>query len=412
VVTDLRASPASAKHLVVVGNGMAGIRAVEEVLRRAPGRFRVTLIGAEPHTAYNRIMLSPVLAGEKRFEDIITHDREWYAANRITLRSGVRVSGLDRAAKTLSLGAGETLGYDRLVLATGSNPVVLSVPGHDLPGVVAFRDAADVEAMLVAARPGARAVVIGGGLLGLEAANGLRQRGMEVTVLHLMPHLMERQLDAEAAGLLRAELERRGIRIITEAATEAIIGEGRATGVRLMDGRVLPADLVVMAVGVRPNVDLALEAGLTVGRGVVVDDHMQTSDPAILAVGECVEHAGTCYGLVAPLYEMGAVLADTLAGTRRAYLPAVTATRLKVTGVDLFSAGDFAPAEDREDVVLRDPARGVYRRLVLRAERLIGAVLYGDTADGSFFFGLIASGADVSAMRDDLIFGPLLCAAA
>jgi nitrite reductase (NADH) large subunit len=269
-----------------------------------------------------------------------------------------------------------------------------------------------VDAMLAAARPGGRAVVIGGGLLGLEAASGLLRHGMDVTVLHLMPHLMERQLDAEAAGLLRAEMERRGIHIATEAMTEAVTGEGRATGVRLADGRVLPADLVVMAVGVKPNVDLARAAGIMTGRGVIVDDHMRTSDPSIFAVGECVEHGGVCHGLVAPLYDMAAVLADTLAGGASAYLPKATATRLKVTGVDLFSAGDFAPADDRDDIVLRDPARGVYRRLVVRDNCLIGAVLYGDTGDGSFFFDLIASGADISRQRDDLIFGPLLCAAA
>jgi nitrite reductase (NADH) large subunit len=397
---------------VVVGNGMAGIRTVEDVLRRAPGRFRITVIGAEPHTAYNRIMLSPVLAGEKRFADIITHGRDWYAANGVELRTGTCVTGVDRDAKTLCLGDSEALDYDRLVLATGSHAVVLPVAGRDLPGVVAFRDAADVDAMMAAARPGARAIVIGGGLLGLEAANGLLQRGMQVSVLHLMPHLMERQLDTEAAGLLRAELERRGIAVLTSAATEEIVGTGRAEGVRLADGRVLAVDLVVMAVGVRPNADLARAAGLHVGRGVIVDDHMQTSDPSIFAVGECVEHAGACYGLVAPLYDMAAVLADTLAGTRRAYLPAATATRLKVTGIDLFSAGDFAPGENREEVVLRDPARGVYRRLVLGNDRLIGVVLYGDTMDGNFFFDLIGSGADISRQRDDLIFGPLLCAAA
>ncbi|MDX6805866.1 NAD(P)/FAD-dependent oxidoreductase [Terrihabitans rhizophilus] len=411
-MTNPSASAGPAEHLVVVGNGMAGIRTVEDVLRRAPGRFRITVIGAEPHAAYNRVMLSPVLAGEKRFADIISHGREWYAANGVQLRTGTPVTGVDRDAKTLCLGDSETLDYDRLVLATGSHAVVLPVPGRDLPGVIAFRDAADVDAMLAAARPGARAVVIGGGLLGLEAANGLLQRGMAVTVLHLMPHLMERQLDAEAASLLRAELEGRGIAVLTSAVTEDIFGAGRAEGVRLADGRVLAADLVVMAVGVRPNADLARAAGLDVGRGVIVDDHMQTSDPSILAVGECVEHAGACYGLVAPLYDMAAVLADTLAGTKRAYLPAATATRLKVTGIDLFSAGDFAPGADREEVVLRDPARGVYRRLVLRDDRLVGAVLYGDTMDGNFFFDLIASGADISRQRDDLIFGPLLCAAA
>ncbi len=400
------------ERLVVVGNGMAGIRAVEEVLARAPGGFDITVFGAEPHFAYNRIMLSPVLAGEKSFDDIVSHGADWYAKAGVDLRRSVPVSGIDADAREVVTGAGERTFYDKLILATGSHPVMLPLPGADLDGVVSFRDAFDVDRMVVAAGRGGRAVVIGGGLLGLEAANGLMARGMKVTVIHLMPGLMERQLDDEAGRMLRHELEGRGIEVVTGAVTEAILGTDRVTGVKLKFGPEIEADLVVMAVGVRPNADLARASGLVVDRGVVVDDEMRTSDRHIFAVGECVQHRGACYGLVAPLYDMAAVLAGTLAGQRAAYVPAATATRLKVTGIDLFSAGDFAPAEDREDIVLRDPGRGVYRRLVLRNDRLIGAVLYGDTVDGAFFFDLIQSGTDTAPIRDTLIFGPALCAAA
>lgn len=400
------------ERLLIVGNGMAGIRLVENVLAQAPGRYAITVIGSEPHPAYSRLMLSPVLAGEKPFEATITHDRGWYAANDITLHTGRRIATIDRAARELVDEDGARLAYDRLVLATGSRPVILPVAGSTLPGVVGFRDQADVETMLAEARPGRRAIVIGGGLLGLEAANGLAARGMHVTLVHLMPHLMERQLDAAAAHLLRKEFEARGVDIITRAETTAVLGAGRATGIRLADGREIAADLVVMAAGIRPEAELARAAGLAVNRGVIVDDSMRTSDRAIFAVGECAEHAGICHGLVAPLYEMAAVLADSLADKTATYRPAPVATRLKVSGVDLFSAGDFTGDETCEDVVLSDPARGTYRRVVIRADRLVGAVLYGDTADSGFFFDLIASSENIAAMRDALIFGPAVGAAA
>ena len=400
------------ERLLVVGNGMAGIRAVEDVLARAPGRYHITMFGAEPHTAYSRIMLSPVLAGEKCFDEIISHDRAWYAANGVTLHSGVAVTAIHPGARILVTDDGRSLAYDKLILATGSHPVVLPVPGHDLPGVVSFRDAQDVEAMLNAARRGRNAVVIGGGLLGLEAAYGLMKRGMKVTIVHLMADLMERQLDREASSLVRREIEGRGIRVLCSAQTESIVGARRVRAVKLKDGTELPADVVVMAVGVRPNADIARAAGLSVGRGVVVDDGMRTSDTHIFAVGECAEHAGVCHGLVAPLYDMAKVLADNLCGHAGAYRPAATATRLKVTGVDLFSAGNFTGGEGYEDIVLRDPDRGIYRRLVLKDDRLAGAVLYGDTADGAFFFDLIQSGTDTAPIRDMLIFGPALCDAA
>lgn len=400
------------ERLLVIGNGMAGIRAVEEVLARASERYDITVFGAEPRPSYSRLMLSPVLAGEKTFADIVTHDRGWYAHNDVTLHSGAAVSAIHAEARLLVTADGRSFAYDKLILATGSYPFILPVEGHDLAGVVTFRDADDVETMLEAAKPGNRAIVIGGGLLGLEAACGLRQRGMLVTVVHLMADLMERQLDREASALLRREIEGRGIEVLCGAETQALVGERRVRGVQLKDGREIAADLVVMAVGIRPNAELAHSSGLAVGRGIIVDDQMRASDPHIFAVGECVEHNGVCHGLVAPLYDMAAVLGRTLAGEKSAYRPVATATRLKVSGVDVFSAGHFSGSADCEDIVLRDPDRGVYRRLVLRDNRLAGAVLYGDTADGGFFFDLIQSGADVSPLRDVLIFGRVLCEAA
>ncbi len=401
------------RKLVVIGNGMAAGRVLDELLARDPDAYSVTVFGAEPRVNYNRIMLSPVLAGEKVYEDILIHDDAWYAANRIDLRRGVAVTHIDREAKQVAGADGSVTDYDALLLATGSSPFVLPVPGADLPGVVSFRDLDDVDAMLAAARRGGRAVVIGGGLLGLEAAAGLAARGMDVTVLHLMPTLMERQLDASAGYLLQRAMEQRGVSIRLRANTHAILGDTRVTGVRLDDGEELPADLVVMAIGIRPNAGLARAAGLAVNRGVLVGDDMRTSDPDIFSVGECVEHGGVCYGLVAPLYDMAKVAAARLGGDATAsFAGALTATRLKVTGVDLFSAGDFGEGDDRQEVVLRDVARGVYKRVVLKEDRVAGVVLYGDTADGSWFFDLLRRGTDVSQMRDTLIHGQSFAAGA
>jgi nitrite reductase (NADH) large subunit len=406
---NMLASPR--KKLVVVGNGMAGIRALEEILARAPLGFDVTVFGQEPHGNYNRIMLSPVLAGEKSFSDIVTHDRAWYAERGIELIVGEAVAEIDRAAREVRGEHGKRRSYDVLLLATGSEPFIIPVPGVKLPGVVTFRDIADVETMLAASRAGQNAVVIGGGLLGLEAAHGLARNGMNVTVLHLMRTLMERQLDPVSAGMLRADLEARGLTVITEADTREILGEDRVTGVRLADGRELPADLVVMAVGIRPSTALARAAGLAVGRGVRVDDGMRTSDPAIWAVGECVEHRGAVFGLVAPIWDMAKVCADTMTGSHAAYVPAVSGTRLKVTGIDMFSAGDFSGDDQTEEVVFRDAARGVHRRLVLRGGKLVGVVLYGDAADAAWYFDLLRNGTDISGMRDRLIFGPAFAGA-
>ena len=403
-VTEPDAGPAR-PHLVVVGNGMAGCRTVEEVLSRDAGRYRVTIVGAEPHVNYNRIMLSPVLAGEKSFDEIVINGHDWYADNGIDLIAGDPVVAIDRAAKTVTSKAGRTVRYDKLLIATGSDPFIIPVPGHDLPGVISFRDMADVDTMLAAAAEGGDAVVIGGGLLGLEAAHGLTLRGMTVTVLHLMPTLMERQLDEAAGWLLKTALEGRGQTVLTGADTAEIYGRGRVEGVRLKDGRDIPARLVVMAVGIRPSVALARDAGLAVGRGIQVDDHMVTSDPDVLAVGECVEHDGQVYGLVAPLWEMCRALADGLVGRPSGYRGSVTSTKLKVAGLDVFSAGDFSGGEGCEDIVLRDGARGIYKRVVLRDDRVVGAVLYGDTTDGGWYFDLLKKSEDVADIRDVLIYG-------
>ncbi len=392
-------------HLIVIGNGMAGCRAVEEILARDGDRYRITIFGAEPRVNYNRIMLSPLLAGEKSFEDIVINDHAWYADNNIELVAGDPVAKIDRQIQTITAQSGRTESYDKLLLATGSDPFIIPVPGHDLPGVVTFRDMDDVGAMLLAASSGGDAVVIGGGLLGLEAAHGLSLHGMAVTVIHLMPTLMERQLDEAAGWLLKEALEGRGQTILTGADTAEIYGQGKVEGVRLKDGRDIPASLVVMAVGIRPNTRLAKEAGLAIGRGIHVDDHMVTSDDNILAVGECVEHNGAVYGLVAPLWEMCRSLADGLVATPNGYTGSVTSTKLKVSGIEVFSAGDFSGGEGCEDIVMRDASRGVYKRVIVRDDRLIGAVLYGDTADGNWYFDLLKREEDVSDIRDALIFG-------
>ncbi|ASR50252.1 nitrite reductase large subunit NirB [Blastomonas fulva] len=393
------------ENLVVIGNGMAGCRAVEEVLARDPHRFRITIFGAEPHVNYNRIMLSPLLAGEKSFDEIVINDRSWYADHGIDLVVSDLVIAIDREAQTVTAQSGRVAHYDRLLIATGSDPFIIPVPGKDLPGVVSFRDMADVDMMVHTAALGGDAVVIGGGLLGLEAAHGLALRGMQVTVIHLMDTLMERQLDEAAGWLLKAALEGRGQTILTGANTAEILGEGKVEGVRLTDGRNIPASLVVMAAGIRPNVKLAKEAGLAVNRAILVDDQMVTSDPAILAVGECVEHRGQVYGLVAPIWEMCRALADGLTGKANSYEGSVTATKLKVSGIDVFSAGDFAGGDGAEDIVLRDAARGVYKRVVVKDDRVVGAVLYGDTADGNWYFDLLKRSEDVTEIRDALIFG-------
>ncbi|HKK06247.1 MAG TPA: nitrite reductase large subunit NirB [Gammaproteobacteria bacterium] len=394
------------QRLVLVGNGMAGVRTLEELLKLAPDKYDITVFGDEPHGNYNRILLSPVLSGEKGIDDIMLNDDAWYAAQGIALHKGSRVARIDRAARQVVAEDGTAVAYDRLLLATGSRPFVIPVPGHDLPGVISFRDIGDVDAMLAASREHRRAVVIGGGLLGLEAANGLMRRGMDVTVVHLGDVLMERQLDGAAGALLQASLEERGLAFRMGAQTEAILGAERVTGVRFADGSEVSADLVVMAVGIRPNIQLAQEAGIHCERGVVVNDTMQTFDPAVYAVGECVQHRGATYGLVAPLFEQAKVCANHLAalGSSR-YEGSVTSTKLKVTGVDLFSAGDFVVEDGDEELVFKDAARGVYKKIVVRDNRIKGAVLYGDAVDGAWYFQLLREEADISASREHLLFG-------
>ncbi|MEM7525389.1 MAG: FAD-dependent oxidoreductase [Pseudomonadota bacterium] len=392
------------RKLLVVGAGMAAMRAIEELIARAPDAYAITVVGAEPRPAYNRIMLSPVLAGEKAFEDIVTHDAPWFAANGINYIPGRSVDAVDRDGRTATLSDGRVLTWDRLLLATGSDPIVIPIPGHDLPGVVAYRDLDDVDAMIAAGA--CRALVIGGGLLGLEAAAGLAARGATTTVLHLMPWVMERQLDEAAASLLKADLEGKGVDVVLQADTAYIEGDERVSAVVLKDGRRFDVDIVVMAVGIRPNATLAKAMGLDVERGIVVDDFMTTNDPAVFAVGECAQHRGVCYGLVAPLFESAKGLADRLAGLETpGYAGSALSTRLKVTGVDLFSAGDFSGGPDVQDLVFRDLGRGIYKRLCLQDDRLIGAVLYGDCADGGWYFDLIRAGVDVSKFRDAMIFG-------
>lgn len=394
------------ERLVIIGNGMAPGRMLEELFEKAPDHYQVTIFNAEPRVNYDRIMLSPVLSGEKTYEDIIIHGDGWYIQHGITLYKGHRIVDIDRAAKTVTSDQGVTERYDKLVIATGSVPFIIPVPGKDLPGVITYRDLDDVDAMLLAAQSRAKAVVIGGGLLGLEAAAGLSMRGMDVTVLHVMPTLMERQLDPAAGYLLQKAMEDRGIKVITKANTKQIIGNDRVEGIELDNGTIIPATLVVMAVGIRPNIGLAKDAGLAVNRGIVVDAGMRTSDGDILSVGECAEVDGMVYGLVAPLYEMARVAAAHLAGdTTPAFVHADTPTKLKVTGINLFSIGDFADGDDREEIVLRDATAGVYKRVILKDNRIIGTVLYGETSDGAWFNDLKKKGVDISAMRDTLIFG-------
>jgi nitrite reductase (NADH) large subunit len=394
------------RKLVLVGNGMAGMRAIEELLALAPDAYDITVFGNEPYGNYNRILLSPVLAAEKTLEQIMLNAPEWYAKNGIALHSGAAVTRINRARREVAAANGVVAPYDRLILATGSTPVRLPVPGNDLPGVVSYRDVADVEQMIAAARDHRSAVVIGGGLLGLEAAYGLQKRGMEVTVVHLPPTLMERQLDSAAAELLRRSLEQRGLRFLMGAQTAAIVGEGRVAAVRFADGTEVPAELVVMAVGIRPNVALAKAAGIVCDRGVLVNDTMQTFDPRIYAVGECVQHRGACYGLVAPLFEQAKVVANHLAelGIGR-YAGSQVSTKLKVTGIDLFSAGDFSGGPGTEELIFKDAARGVYKKLVVQEDRIKGAVLYGDTVDGAWYFQLLRDGTRIGDFRESLLFG-------
>jgi NAD(P)H-dependent nitrite reductase small subunit len=394
------------RRLIVVGNGMAGMRAVEDVLNIAPDLYDIEVFGAEPHGNYNRILLSPLLAGEKKIDEIMLHSPQWYHERGVVLHLNDPVVAIDRRNKRVTSSRGINSSYDRLLLATGSTPVVIPVPGNTLPGVVTFRDIKDVDAMLHASRAHSHAVVIGGGLLGLEAANGLNCRGMQVTVVHLCDRLMERQLDQAAAQMLRATLEKRGLKFKMSAKTSAIVGDKRVTGVQFEGGDELKADLVVMAVGVKPNVELALSAALRCERGVLVDDTMLTYDPSIYAVGECVQHRNTTFGLVAPLWEQARVCAAHLAEVGHSrYSGSLSSTHLKVSGINLFSAGSLKESQQTESLVFNDVKRGVYKRLIIENDQVRGAVLYGDTTDGQYFVELITQGRSIGPLRDRILFG-------
>ncbi|MDP3249086.1 MAG: nitrite reductase large subunit NirB, partial [Polaromonas sp.] len=396
-------------RLVMVGNGMAGVRTLEELLKVAPDLYNITVFGAEPHPNYNRILLSPVLAGEQTLDEIVLNSWGWYTDNQITLHAGKKVTEVDRIKRIVRAEDGTEEEYDRLLMCTGSNPFILPVPGKDLQGVIAYRDIADTNAMIDASVKYKKAVVIGGGLLGLEAANGLMLRGMDVSVVHVMPTLMERQLDSVAGRLLQKSLEDRGLNFLMGAQTQELVGgaDGRVTSIKFKDGSEVAADLVVMAVGIRPNTELAEKMRLHCNKGIVVNDTMQTvTDARIYSVGECAAHRGIAYGLVAPLFEQAKVAANHLAqfGIGR-YTGSLTSTKLKVTGIDLFSAGEFSGGEGTEEIVMSDPFGGVYKKLVIKDDKLIGACLYGDTVDGSYYFKLLRDGRSVGDIRDRLMFG-------
>ncbi len=396
------------QRLVVIGNGMAPGRAIEKLLKDDPDRYDITIFNAENRVNYNRIMLSPILSNETTYEGIIIHDENWYSENNVVLHKGEKITLIDRDEKYVLSANGIKKHYDKLLIATGSSPIIIPIPGHKLDGVLTYRDLDDVYAMIDAAKTKKHAVVIGGGLLGLEAAAGLQAQGMDVTVLHLMPTLMERQLDPVAGKLLKKAMRDRGISVFTNTNSSEIKGETCVASVLLDDGTEIQADIVCMAVGVRPNTSLANAAGLDVGRGIIVGDDMKTSDPDIYAVGECVEHGGVCYGLVAPLYEMANVIAKRLLGGSDKFIGFEVSTQLKVTGINLFSAGDFSKGPDREEIILKTSNGDIYKRLILENDKLVGIVLYGDTSDSGWFLDLLKTGCDVSAMRQTLLFGEAL----
>ncbi len=394
------------QNLILIGNGMAGMRTIEELLKLAPEKYNITVFGDEPYGNYNRIMLSPVLANEKTLEEIMLNEDAWYTEHGIRFEKGNKVTAIHRTKKEVIAEDGSVTPYDRLLIATGSKSFMLPLPGADKYGVIGFRDVQDVETMIEASEHYKNAVVIGGGLLGLEAANGLMKQGMDVTVVHIMDTLMERQLDKPSAHMLQVSLEEKGMKFLMEHQTEEILGDERVTGIRFTDGTEIKADLLVMAVGIKPNIELAQSAGLHCERGVVVSDTMLTFDPGIYAVGECVQHRGATYGLVAPLFEQAKVAANHLAeiGIAR-YEGTVTSTMLKVTGIDLFSAGDFHGDDNTHDLLFHDVANGMYKKLVLRNNVIIGCCLYGDTIDGTWYFQMIKDGIDISDFRSTVLFG-------
>jgi len=396
------------QKLVMIGNGMAGVRTLEELLKLSNELYDITVFGAEPHPNYNRILLSPVLAGEQTFDEIVLNDLDWYLDNGIKLLLNRTVVQIDRVKRQVIAHDGTVAEYDRLLIATGSSPFIPAIPGNTLHGVIGYRDIADTQQMIATARTHKHAVVIGGGLLGLEAANGLMLRGMHVTVVHIGEWLLERQLDQASAQLLQTALEQKGLHFRLGEQTRALLAgrEGRVGSVQFSNGDTLPADLVVMAAGIRPNIQLAEDSGLPCGRGILVNDTLQTYDPRIYAIGECASHRGTAYGLVAPLFEQAKVCANHLAQLGFASYPgSVTSTKLKVTGIDLYSVGDFKGGEGTETITLCDPIDGIYKKLVIKDDVLVGACLYGDTADGGWYFRQIRENQAIGRQRDHLMFG-------
>ncbi|WP_371927307.1 NAD(P)/FAD-dependent oxidoreductase [Methylomonas subterranea] len=403
------------EKLVVIGNGMAGMRTVDELMQLAPERYEITVFGAEPHGNYNRIMLTPLLFGAKSIDDIMIHDFAWYRRNRITLHCGEEKSvvSVDRIKRRVTARDGTSADYDRLLIATGSLPLMLDIPGRDMEGVMGFRDIADVQAMIEKSQTKQHAVILGGGLLGLEAANGLMQRGMQVTVVNRAGHLLNRQLDGQAAGFLQRQLEDKGIEFRLGVTVAEVLGrDGHIGKVRLSDNSLLPADILVMATGIQPNIGLSQAMGLTCERGIIVDDHLQTSDDRVYAVGECVQHRGELFGLVAPVYEQAKVCARQLAGRASGgYRSLLSATMLKVTGIDLFSVGDFEGGADCQQQLLVDHAEGVYRKIVIKDNIITGMIMYGDTSDSGWYLNLIKNRTNIAAIRDRLIFSPVELAA-
>jgi nitrite reductase (NADH) large subunit len=394
--------------LVIVGNGMAAARLVDELAKVALGRYAIAVIGDEPRLAYNRVLLSSVLAGETASHDIELKPATWWRDRGVTLKYGCRATEIDVGRRELKIANDESINFSKLIMATGSTALRLNLPGADLTGVHTFRDTRDVDLLQTLAAQKKRVVVVGGGLLGLEAAYGLAKAGSRVTLIHLMDRLMERQLDAPAAELLKSLVERKGVGMLLNANTARIDGKTYVEGVELTDGRKLDADAVIFAAGIRPNISLAREAGIPVNRGVVVDDHLQTGASDIFALGECAEHRGTCYGLVEPAYEQAGVLARHLAGATAAYTGSVVSTNLKVSGVSVFSAGDFTGAEGSETIVLSDFRHGAYKKLVISEGRLTGAVLVGETSDALWYLQMIRSGESIAAIRGDMMFGRAL----
>ena len=398
-------------QLVIIGNGMAGAKLLEE-LNSAEHHYNITVFGNEPYGNYNRIMLSPLLAGEKTLNDIMIFDRSWYQTNGISLRTGAdkAIVHIDRIHKCVITKDGETTPYDRLVISTGSNPFMLPVDGIDLDGVMSFRDIRDVENMISVASQYKKAVVIGAGLLGLEAAMGLSDRGMDVTVIHNNDIPLNRQLDQEAGELLKQALETRGLSFKMNAKTQSIVGHKHVEKVCFMDGSELDADLVVMAIGIRPNMKLAQDCGLYCQKGIVVSDTLQTYDPNIYALGECIEHRGDTFGLVAPLYEQAKVLANHLSEHGVAQFQSLpTATKLKVTGIHLFSVGNFLGTQHSKNIIYRHPQQGIYKKIVIENNQIIGVVLYGDTQEGPFYQELLEEQINIQQMRPYLMFGKALC---